>query len=352
MDEVASTARETVPPAPPVPPVPVASGGARLLWDDLPAAVRVRVESRLGSPVVGASSASTGFSPGLASVLTGADGRRTFVKAAREADQPDAARLNRQEASLVVRLPDHLPVPRLLWCDDTDGWVVLGFEAVDGMPPSTPWDAVTLASSVTALDAVGDLLAPAGLVPVAESVRSMFEGWQRLRAEPDPALADLVPWAAQRLERLAALAQDGTDAATGDRLLHLDARADNLLVAADATTWVVDWAHGAVGAPWVEVAAFLPSVGMQGVVGRSAPLVHGRDAAARRVTGELLAATFEASRHGGAADPDAVRAFVAGLAGFFVDSSRRPAVPGIPNLRPFQRAQGVAALAWLEALER
>ena len=51
----------------------------------------------------------------------------------------------------------------------------------------------------------------------------------------------------------------------------------------------------------------------------------------------------------GVSDDD-LRAVLAGLSGYFVNSSLQPAPPGIPNLRRFQAAQGVATLRWLRDL--
>jgi hypothetical protein len=47
------------------------------------------------------------------------------------------------------------------------------------------------------------------------------------------------------------------------------------------------------------------------------------------------------------ADGEAVTAYVAGLAGFFLWGAAQPPPPGLPTLREFQRAQGVHALRWL-----
>ena len=47
--------------------------------------------------------------------------------------------------------------------------------------------------------------------------------------------------------------------------------------------------------------------------------------------------------------PD-LRAGLAGLSGYFAWSSRQPAPLGIPNLRRFQAAQGVATVRWLREL--
>jgi hypothetical protein len=46
--------------------LPLLSGGHRLDWAELPAAVRQGLQDRLGSPVVHAATRPGGFSPGLA----------------------------------------------------------------------------------------------------------------------------------------------------------------------------------------------------------------------------------------------------------------------------------------------
>ncbi|MCT9932010.1 aminoglycoside phosphotransferase family protein [Planotetraspora sp. A-T 1434] len=49
------------------------------------------------------------------------------------------------------------------------------------------------------------------------------------------------------------------------------------------------------------------------------------------------------------ADPDAVTAVLAAMAGYFVRQARQPAPPGLPTLRAFQGAQGRTALPWLRS---
>ena len=41
---------------------------------------------------------------------------------------------------------------------------------------------------------------------------------------------------------------------------------------------------------------------------------------------------------------------VAALAGYFAERGRLPDPPGLPTVRPFQRAQGKVANAWLRRL--
>jgi hypothetical protein len=89
----------------------------------------------------------------------------------------------------------------------------------------------------------------------------------------------------------------------------------------------VDWPHVSLGAPWVDLLAFLPSVAMQG--------------------GPKPWELFDDHPVAGSATPEHVDAVLAALAGFFVQRSVLPPPPGLPTLRQFQRAQGVEALAWL-----
>ena len=115
-------------------------------------------------------------------------------------------------------------------------------------------------------------------------------------------------------------------ASEGETLLHCDVRSDNLLFAPGGVVFV-DWPHAAVGAPVLDVVIWAPSVSLEG----------GPE------PDELLALHRGTRR----ADPDAVNALLAAVAGFFVGHSLRPPPPGLPTLRPFQAAQGEVALAWL-----
>ena len=90
---------------------------------------------------------------------------------------------------------------------------------------------------------------------------------------------------------------------------------------------VVDWPHARIGQAWVDLVWFAPSVAMQG----------GPDPEA------LLRRYPPADR----ADPDAVDAVIAAIAGYFTLDALRPPLPGLPTLRPFQAAQGAVARRWL-----
>lgn len=329
--------------------VPVAAGGRRLRWFDLPVALRDELEAVAGGRVVAETSVVSGFSPGLASVLELDDGQRLFVKAARSADEPVAADLHRAEARIATRLPRQIPTPRFAWGHGDGDWIVLAFEVVDGHVPATPWvpdelDRVLAAlETLAAVPGARDMRLP----PTGPDFARLSTGWRALRDDPDPGLASLVPWAAEHLDALAEAERSALVACEGESFVHGDLRADNLLLT-PSTVYLVDWPHASRGAGWLDLAMFLPSVVMQGVAGVVEPVTPQAGTARRARGGAWAAATFAAHPLTRDVHPADLRAVVAGIAGYFLHSARKPDVPSIPNLRPFQRAQGVAAVAWLE----
>lgn len=312
-------------------PNPPPAEGARLPWAAVPANVRAAVEEWLGNTVVAAVSQPGGFSPGVAARLQTADGRRVFVKAA--GSEPNALTpvLHRREARIAAALPPAAPVPRLLWSfDEGDGgWITLIYEDVEGRQPALPWRADKLDQVLDALAELSRALTPSPLPPdVAERTSDwviLTRGWwRRLQAERP---VQLDAWSARQLNGLVELEAGAAAASAGETLLHLDLRADNLLLTPDGRVLVVDWPHARVGAAWVDIAFLAPSVTMQG--GPQPEELMGRQPAAY------------------AADPKAITAVVAAIAGFFTYQAHQPPPPGLPTVRAFQAAQGVTAREWL-----
>jgi aminoglycoside phosphotransferase (APT) family kinase protein len=294
--------------------------------------VRVAVEERLGSPVVSATSQEAGFSPGVAARLLTADGRRFFAKAAGPKPNRLTPLAHRREAAVTAALPEEAPVPRLLWSHDEGegGWVVVVFEDVEGRNPAVPWRADELDQTLDAIASLSELLTPSPLPREAVARAAGWEvvagqHWRRVREELREGRLDA--WSARHLDGLVALEVEAPSAVAGDTLLHLDLRADNLLLTPGNGVLVVDWPHARVGASWVDVVFFAPSVAMQG-----GPPPE-----------ELLAR----HPHGRRADPEAITAVVAAVAGFFTTEGLQPAPPGLPTLRAFQLAQGEVARSWL-----
>jgi aminoglycoside phosphotransferase (APT) family kinase protein len=306
------------------------AAGVRIRWRDVPAHVRAGVELRLGAGVSQARSQRGGFSPGAAARVRLTDGRRAFVKAAGAAPNPDSPAMHRREGEVAAALPRAVPAPRLLGTYDDGDWVALMFEDVAGRQPRLPWRRAELDRVLDLLAGLARTLTPSplALASVAERHGDEWSGFRDLaaaRAGGDP-LDDLDPWIADNLARLAALEATWPLAAAGETLVHVDIRADNLLIAGERT-YVVDWPHAAVGAAWIDLLVMLPSVAMQG--GPDPAAVFAAHPAARR------------------ADPAAVTAVLCALTGLFVAHGRLPDPPGLPTLRAFQAAQGTHATRWL-----
>ena len=287
------------------------------------------VEAALGARVVTAVNQPGGYSPSLAARCRLDDGRRVFVKAAAPELNPRTPDMLRDEIDVSARLPADLPVPRLRHVVEVGTWVVAVFDDIDGRQPATPWRAGELAQVLTAVEAFAEAVDPSpvrDLPPMAVRHAESFGRWRAL-AEGDVTPVDR--WAADNLERLAALEAAWEEAAAGDALLHGDIRADNLLIGADGRVWLVDWPHASLGAPWVDLVLMLPSIAHDG--------------------GPEPEEVWASSRVGRGVDPDALTAMVAALDGYFTVRANEPPPPGLPHLRPAQAAFGRVTRRWLRS---
>lgn len=308
------------------------NNGARIKWLDLPLPVRSAVESIAGGPVVEARSQTGGYSPGSADRIVTANGRRAFVKAVSSSPNPESQHLHRREARVMGVLPDDLPIPRFLGMHDDGEWTALVFDDIAGRHPLL--SGTDLAAVLTALDQISARPLPArnlALLPLlADELRHDFGGWERLRDEPHPGIG---PWAARNQGRLDSLSAAAADALMGHGLVHGDLRVDNLLIDREGKAVLVDWPWAARGAPWFDALSVLI------------------DARVSDPSCNTEAALHEHGVFAGS-EPQQVNAVLAGLAGYFLDSARRPPPSGLPTLRAFQQAEGDACLAWLrERLE-
>jgi serine/threonine protein kinase len=305
--------------------VPPPARGARREWSELPARALLALESALGGRVAAAETQPGGFSPGIAARIRLEDGRRAFVKAVGPEPNPNSPEFHRREMRIVAALPAGVPVPRLLWSYDED-WVVLALEDVEGREPAQPWRSDELQRVFDAAAELAHALTPSPVTTEAagDLLAAGINSWHLVRAEQPPGLDD---WSRRHLDALVALETEVVEAVRGDTLVHLDIRADNILLTADGRVYFVDWPHACVGASWLDAVAFAPSVAMQG----------GAD------PDEVLA------RWPGGADaaPAAVNAALASVAGFFTQRALLPPPPGLPTLRAFQAAQGEVARRWL-----
>jgi aminoglycoside phosphotransferase (APT) family kinase protein len=301
--------------------------GHRLQWPDLPEFVRDEIEGVVGAKVVESVGQRGGYGPSLAARCALADGRRVFIKAVSPAQNPDTPKMMRQESYIAGCLPPDVPAPALLHTIDDGEWIALVFDEVPGRLPATPWHLDELDQVVRATRALGGLRPTGSLPTVADHYGPMFTGWRTLVNEAGDAPID--SWCRARWAELAAEEARWEQLTMGGGLIHGDVRSDNVLLTENGEVVFVDWTSTCTGASWFEVVAMLPSVELEGGGPPESVL-------ARAGLADL--------------DVHAVIPVVVALAGYFVDRGRLPDPPGLPTVRPFQRAQGEVTIAWLRRL--
>ena len=309
----------------------MSGGGGRLAWDHIPPPVRDGIESLLGSPVVGARSQSGGYSPGSADRVVTASGRRAFVKTAGLSVNPETPRIHRAEAAVSALLPPDVPAPGFIGAVEHEDWIALVLEDVEARHPFTPWRQEELQSVLDALHAMAGVPLPPALpvADLAEVVAGDAASWRDVDADALPLLPQgLTDWVGAHLEELTDAAARASADVEGDRLVHLDTRADNILLREDGGVVLVDWPWAARGVPWFDALLLMINV-----------LYH--DA---HFDVEATMARHPVFRDMPAAAATRVLAVYAGM---FLQRSLQPDPPGMPTLRRFQRDQAVVTLDWL-----
>lgn len=233
--------------------------GVRAPYTAVPAPVRAWVDEALGSPVVEWADQVGGMSPGCATRVTGADGRRAFVKAVGTELNPDTPNMFRREALTLSLLGSHELWADLLATYDADGWVALLLQDVEGRHPDLSDDA-TMAALVEATDeltrVMGDRVPeppdPAPRDGGLTDMRQLYATWATCFDHVAEVPAELMPrWVVDRAdelrERTLALVNQPVS-----HLVHLDIRDDNLLQRPNGEIVFVDWGVSGVASDWLD----------------------------------------------------------------------------------------------------
>jgi Phosphotransferase enzyme family len=236
-------------------------------------------------------------------------GGSAFIKVALD---DEAAEWLRDEHRVYAALEAPF-LPELLgWHDEAITMLALEDLSDAYWPP--PWRPGQIEQVLRALQEVAATPPPAG-VPTLESLRERLNGWELVAEDPAPLLSTGLVTAAWLEEALPVVRQAGaTCDLSGDALLHLDVRSDNLCFR-DRRVLVVDWNIACVGNPLMDVVFWLPSLRLE----------DGPE------PWELV--------------PDS-GGLAALTAGYFASRAGLPTPPTAPRVRPFQRAQADVALPW------
>jgi aminoglycoside phosphotransferase (APT) family kinase protein len=258
-------------------------------------------------------------------------GRQVFVKVIAESTNPVGARMYRDEARVLHRMPREAPVPGLLGDFDEDlagdQWVCLLIEHVDGRAPDLrrPGELDRLVELTVQLAELDPCPVPG--LPALAAQAGTFDRWRRVD-RADPGLRTYHPWLFEHLERVIATASGWSVAIDGTALAHGDLRPDNILVT-DRGAWAVDWPGASVGARWVDTLLMLPALAM---------LEAGPTPAEVAQMHPLLTGV----------DPAVIDTALAAALGYFISSSLLDPPTGLPTVRAFQRAQAEVLLGWLQ----
>ncbi|MEV1079851.1 hypothetical protein AB0I98_16640 [Streptomyces sp. NPDC050211] len=262
----------------------------RIEWHHLPAATRAAVE-RHASPVESAETAPHGVMSRLACTIRTRAGR-AFLKGTRQ-DDPQAW-VYRHEAKVTQAAPR---AARVLWEVDAGGWLLYGYEYVDGRYPNLRPGSADLAPLVSSLAALSE-------APWPEALRKkpLHTRW-----------ADFLP-------------EDVPPGLQGRSLAHTDMSPHNMLVTLAGELLLVDWALSCPAPAWADTALTIPRLISAGHTPEQ---------------GEAIARQVPAYR---AADPDTVTTFARTVYAAWEDWERtRPL--------PHRAALTAAAREWVACRE-
>ncbi len=237
------------------------------------------------------------------------DGSSAFVKAATSAE---TTAWLRTEYYVYTHVSASF-MPTLLGWDDGDCPILLLENLQDAIWPP-PWSGAQIQRIRSTLTELAATRPPRDL-PMLESFRADLMGWRKIAEEPAPFLSLRLcsaEWLSIALPTL--LAAEATAQLSGDSLVHLDVRSDNICFAGDRTI-LIDWNWACRGNALMDLAAWLPSLNAEG---GPAPA-------------EIM--------------PD-TPAFAALMAGYFASKAGLPPPRTGSKLRDLQMRQLKAALPW------
>jgi hypothetical protein len=272
-----------------------------------------RIARAVGSRPVAYRSRGGGYSSADRFAVTLADGRSVFVKSAAE---ENLAGWLRREREVYAALEGSF-IPRLVGWDDDGVRPLLAIEDLSEADWTPRWDDARVEAVLSALAEISTAPPPPNTAPVEVSFAGLFGRWEVVAEDPAPFLSAGLRDAAW-LDRALPLILEAAAGAPvgGSGLCHLDVRSDNMCFRNGAAV-LVDWNWTSFANPDLDVAAWLPSLRIEG----GPP------------PWQLL--------------PDAP-GLAAFLAGVWAAVVGLPPPETAPNVRAMQRAQLAVALEWLD----
>ena len=219
-----------------------------------------RIERALGSRPTAYELRPGGYSTADRFAVTLEDGRSVFVKSAAA---PNMASWLRREHEVYAALSGTF-IPELRGWDDDGVRPLLAIDDLSDAEWAPRWDAVRVQAVLAALEELGRSAPPPNTKTVRETFPELFGRWRTVEADPAPFLSLGLrdgAWLERSLPKILAAAESAP--VEGDRVCHLDVRSDNLCFRDDRAV-LVDWNWASLANPAFDVAAWLPSVRVEG----------------------------------------------------------------------------------------
>lgn len=155
-------------------------------------------------------------------------------------------------------------MPRLEGWDDDGTRPLLAIEDLSDADWVPRWDTTRVGAVIEALAEIAASASPPNTQPIRKAFPHLFDRWADVEADPEPFLSTGIrdrAWLDRWLPAIVGAAE--TVDASGNSLLHLDVRSDNLCFR-DGQPMLVDWNWVTLGNPRLDLAAWLPSLACEG----------------------------------------------------------------------------------------
>jgi hypothetical protein len=219
-----------------------------------------RIERAVGSAPVRYELRPGGYSTADRFAVALADGRRVFVKSAEAENMADWLR---REHEVYASLSGGF-IPALAGWDDDGVRPLLAIDDLSDADWTPRWDTARVEAVLVALHELGDAAPPPNTRTAREMSPELWGRWRIVESDPGPFLSVGLrdrDWLERALPTILAAAESAP--IEGDRVCHLDVRSDNLCFVGDRAV-LVDWNWTSLANPAVDIAAWLPSLRVEG----------------------------------------------------------------------------------------
>jgi hypothetical protein len=312
---------------------------AKPTWQSLPLEVRQQVEAALEGHVVRAERAWGGYSPTPTFRLTVTGARKVFFKGTSPLTNDFARAALVSEVRVYRELSPLIAgwMPELYSAFHFNDWHILLLEDLGSksVPPWTPAKTGRVSTGLAEFHkATGDKVLPPWIPRVSGHTTKLT--WRRVarNSRDFEAIAATAgdrqkvayEWLQLAFPLFSSLTENIAEQPGSAVLLHGDVRSDNLRLTIGGLR-LFDWPFVAVGPAEFDLVQFAQTVRVEG----------GPEP-------ETVVDWY--SRHS-PVNPATLTAYIAWWAAFFAEKFWQPEIPGLPRLRPFQRAQLRVLLSWL-----